>query len=84
MVVVSYSWEGAYGHYYHFQLAAWDSCHLSHGVCLIVGLPPLNSKLSLDASVIFSGRTLKGVCLGGRSMNRRDWLVAFMKSLLTF
>ncbi|XP_021536059.1 alcohol dehydrogenase 1-like [Neomonachus schauinslandi] len=46
------------------MLAAWDSCHLSYGVCLIVGLPPLNSKLSLDASVIFSGRTLKGVCLG--------------------
>ncbi|XP_026365381.1 alcohol dehydrogenase 1-like [Ursus arctos] len=46
------------------MLAAWDSCHLSHGVCLIVGVAPSNSKLSLDASKIFSGRTLKGVCLG--------------------
>lgn len=81
VVVVTYSWEGAYGHYYHYQLAAWDSCHLSHGVCLIVGVAPVNSKLSLAAPMIVSGRTLKGVCLGGRSMTRRGWLVALMKSL---
>ncbi|CAD7693504.1 unnamed protein product [Nyctereutes procyonoides] len=46
------------------MLAAWDSCHRSYGVCLIVGVAPLNSKLSLDAPLIVSGRTMKGVCLG--------------------
>ncbi|XP_029798697.1 LOW QUALITY PROTEIN: alcohol dehydrogenase 1-like [Suricata suricatta] len=46
------------------MIAAWDSCHRSYGVCLIVGLAPSSSKLSLKASEIVSGRTLKGVCLG--------------------
>ncbi|XP_006893169.1 PREDICTED: alcohol dehydrogenase 1-like [Elephantulus edwardii] len=45
--------------------AAWDSCNMSYGVCTILGLAPSNSKLSLDAQMILSGRTLKGVSLGG-------------------
>lgn len=46
------------------MVAAWESCHLSHGVCAIVGLAPPSSQLSLDAAPLISGRTLKGVCLG--------------------
>ncbi|XP_014643411.1 PREDICTED: alcohol dehydrogenase 1-like [Ceratotherium simum simum] len=46
------------------MIAAWDSCHLNYGVCLIVGLAPSNSQLSLDTVKVISGRTLKGVCLG--------------------
>ncbi|KAJ8784368.1 hypothetical protein J1605_008301 [Eschrichtius robustus] len=64
LVVVIYVWECAYGHYYHYQIAAWDSCHLNYGVCRITGLPPPNSQLCLDAPKVVPGRTLKGVCLG--------------------
>ncbi|XP_046948333.1 alcohol dehydrogenase 1-like [Lynx rufus] len=46
------------------MIAAWDSCHRSYGVCLIVGVASSNSQLSLNAPDIISGRTLKGVCLG--------------------
>ncbi|CAK6432952.1 unnamed protein product [Pipistrellus nathusii] len=46
------------------MLAAWDSCNLSYGVCLIVGLAPPNTKLCLGAQKIAPGRTLKGVCIG--------------------
>ncbi|XP_006059263.3 alcohol dehydrogenase 1 [Bubalus bubalis] len=47
------------------MVAAWDSCHLSHGVCIITGVSPPNSKFSLSAQTVPTGRTLKGVCLGG-------------------
>ncbi|KAB1282239.1 Alcohol dehydrogenase 1 [Camelus dromedarius] len=46
--------------------AAWDCCHLSYGVCVIIGMAPHNSQLSLDATKVITGRTLKGVALGGR------------------
>ncbi|XP_049486000.1 alcohol dehydrogenase 6-like, partial [Panthera uncia] len=46
------------------MIAAWDSCHRSYGVCLMVGVASSNSQLSLNAPDIISGRTLKGVCLG--------------------
>ncbi|KAM5255592.1 alcohol dehydrogenase 1-like [Ctenodactylus gundi] len=46
------------------MIAAWDSCHPSYGVCLIIGLAPFESLLSLQATMIISGKTLKGVCLG--------------------
>nr|XP_006208997.2 alcohol dehydrogenase 1-like [Vicugna pacos] len=45
--------------------AAWDCCHLSYGVCVILGWAPQNSQLSLDATKVITGRTLKGVALGG-------------------
>ncbi|XP_010978916.3 alcohol dehydrogenase 1 [Camelus dromedarius] len=45
--------------------AAWDCCHLSYGVCVIIGMAPHNSQLSLDATKVITGRTLKGVALGG-------------------
>ncbi|XP_032752503.1 alcohol dehydrogenase 1-like [Rattus rattus] len=44
--------------------AAWNSCNNSYGVCLIVGLAPSDTHVSLEASKILSGKTLKGVCLG--------------------
>ncbi|XP_059743506.1 class V alcohol dehydrogenase isoform X1 [Bos taurus] len=46
------------------MVAAWDSCHVSHGVCIITGVSPPNSKFSLSAQTVSTGRTLKGVCLG--------------------
>ncbi|KAM6148113.1 alcohol dehydrogenase 1-like [Erethizon dorsatum] len=46
------------------MIAAWDSCQPSYGVCLIIGVAPLNSQLSLHATMIISGKTLKGVSLG--------------------
>uniref|UniRef100_A0A8D1U0B6 Alcohol dehydrogenase-like C-terminal domain-containing protein n=1 Tax=Sus scrofa TaxID=9823 RepID=A0A8D1U0B6_PIG len=46
------------------MVAAWESCHLSYGVCVIIGVTPPNTPFSLDAGNVFSGRTLKGTCLG--------------------
>ncbi|KAM6220958.1 alcohol dehydrogenase 1-like [Rhynchocyon petersi] len=47
------------------MVAAWESCNKSYGVCTILGLASPNFKLSLDAQMIISGRTLKGTALGG-------------------
>uniref|UniRef100_A0A8D0Q5D3 Enoyl reductase (ER) domain-containing protein n=1 Tax=Sus scrofa TaxID=9823 RepID=A0A8D0Q5D3_PIG len=46
------------------MVAAWESCHLSYGVCVIIGVTPPNTPFSLDGGNVFSGRTLKGTCLG--------------------
>nr|XP_048312895.1 alcohol dehydrogenase 1-like [Myodes glareolus] len=46
------------------MLAAWNSCNSSYGVCLIIGVAPVNAQLCLQAVSIVSGKTLKGVCLG--------------------
>lgn len=46
------------------MVAAWNSCNNSYGVCLIVGLAPVDAQLCLEAAKILSGKTLKGVCLG--------------------
>ncbi|XP_052498185.1 alcohol dehydrogenase 1-like [Budorcas taxicolor] len=46
------------------MVAAWDSCHLSHGVCIIIGVSAPGSKFSLSAQSVSTGRTLKGTCLG--------------------
>ena len=51
---------------------------MSHGVCIIIGVSPPNSKFSLSAQTVSTGRTLKGVCLGGKSV-----VYAFTKSLST-
>lgn len=47
------------------MLAAWECCHPSHGVCSIIGVAPPGARVSLTALNLISGRTLKGVCLGG-------------------
>ncbi|KAF4019768.1 hypothetical protein G4228_011443 [Cervus hanglu yarkandensis] len=46
------------------MVAAWDSCNLSHGVCIITGVSAPNLKFSLSGQTVFTGRTLKGACLG--------------------
>uniref|UniRef100_A0A8C3YFV3 Alcohol dehydrogenase 1-like n=1 Tax=Catagonus wagneri TaxID=51154 RepID=A0A8C3YFV3_9CETA len=46
------------------MVAAWESCHLSYGVCVITGVAPPNTPFSLDGGNAFTGRTLKGTCLG--------------------
>lgn len=83
MVIATYQRKCIYIDDYHCQLAAWDSCNLSYGVCLIVGVAPVKTKLCLEAEMIFTGRTMKGVCLGGRWMNRWDQFADLIKSFLT-
>lgn len=83
MVIAIYKRKCTYIDDYHCQLAAWDSCNLSYGVCLIVGVAPQNTKLCLEAEMIISGRTMKGVCLGGRWMNRWNQFFDLMKLFLT-
>ncbi|ERE88512.1 alcohol dehydrogenase 1 isoform X1 [Cricetulus griseus] len=46
------------------MVSAWNSCNNSYGVCLIIGLAPADTQLTLEAAKIVSGKTLKGVCLG--------------------
>ncbi|XP_004875480.1 alcohol dehydrogenase 1 [Heterocephalus glaber] len=46
------------------MVAALESCHMSYGVCVIIGEPPSNSQLSFDPMLILPGRTLKGGILG--------------------
>ncbi|XP_037365550.2 alcohol dehydrogenase 1-like [Talpa occidentalis] len=46
------------------MVAALESCRLSYGVCVIIGVAPSDSKLSFDPSLLLSGRTLKGGALG--------------------
>ncbi|XP_075400985.1 alcohol dehydrogenase 1-like [Tenrec ecaudatus] len=46
------------------MVAAWNSCHISYGVCMIIGLAPSSSYLSLEAPKVITGRTMKGSALG--------------------
>nr|XP_060635174.1 alcohol dehydrogenase 1-like isoform X1 [Anolis sagrei ordinatus] len=48
--------------------AALASCHLGCGICVMVGVPPLGSRLSFDPMLLFTGRTLKGSFIGGWKM----------------
>nr|XP_056711794.1 alcohol dehydrogenase 1-like [Euleptes europaea] len=48
--------------------AALASCHMGCGVCVMVGVPPLDSLLSFDPLLLFTGRTLKGSFIGGWKM----------------
>ncbi|XP_034970078.2 alcohol dehydrogenase 1-like isoform X2 [Zootoca vivipara] len=48
--------------------AALASCHMGCGVCVMVGVPPLGSRLSFDPMLLFTGRTLKGSFIGGWKM----------------
>ncbi|KAJ8784369.1 hypothetical protein J1605_008302 [Eschrichtius robustus] len=42
-----------------------ESCHLSYGVHMIIGVALSNAQLSFDPMLIFSGRTIKGDVIGG-------------------
>nr|XP_005608659.3 alcohol dehydrogenase 1 [Equus caballus] len=46
------------------MVASLESCHLSYGVCVIIGAAPSESQLSFDPMLILAGRTLKGGILG--------------------
>ncbi|XP_027693302.1 alcohol dehydrogenase 1-like isoform X2 [Vombatus ursinus] len=45
------------------MVAALESCNLSYGVCVSLGVPPVKSQLSLDPMKLLSGRTLKACLL---------------------
>ncbi|XP_036618190.1 alcohol dehydrogenase 1-like [Trichosurus vulpecula] len=45
-------------------VAALESCNLSYGVCVVIGLSPAKSQLSFDPMKLLSGRILKGCSLG--------------------
>ncbi|XP_020864044.1 alcohol dehydrogenase 1-like [Phascolarctos cinereus] len=45
-------------------VAALESCNLSYGVCVILGVSPVKSHLPLDPLKLVSGQTLKGCLLG--------------------
>ncbi|KAM4834285.1 alcohol dehydrogenase 1-like [Thomomys bottae] len=46
------------------MVAALESCHMSYGVCVIIGVAPSNAKLSFDPMLLLPGRTLKGEIMG--------------------
>uniref|UniRef100_F6YVG3 Enoyl reductase (ER) domain-containing protein n=1 Tax=Ornithorhynchus anatinus TaxID=9258 RepID=F6YVG3_ORNAN len=46
------------------MIAALESCHLSYGVCVIVGVAPFKARLAFNPMLFLSGRTLKGGSLG--------------------
>ncbi|XP_069486768.1 alcohol dehydrogenase 1-like [Ambystoma mexicanum] len=41
------------------------SCQPGHGTCMIVGVAPKGSRMSIDPLLILTGRTMKGALLGG-------------------
>ncbi|XP_044284684.1 alcohol dehydrogenase 1-like [Varanus komodoensis] len=45
--------------------AALASCHLGHGVCVLVGEPPAGSQLSISPYLLLTGRKLTGCLIGG-------------------
>uniref|UniRef100_A0A8C9NGI5 alcohol dehydrogenase n=1 Tax=Serinus canaria TaxID=9135 RepID=A0A8C9NGI5_SERCA len=58
---VDYSFE-AIGHA-DTMIAALASCNMSTGVCVMAGL--LDSEISIDPTLLLTGRTWKGTALGG-------------------
>ncbi|XP_009099537.3 alcohol dehydrogenase 1-like isoform X1 [Serinus canaria] len=58
---VDYSFE-AFGHA-DTMIAALASCNMSTGVCVMVGLQ--DSEISIDPTLLLTGRTWKGTLLGG-------------------
>ncbi|XP_010635057.1 alcohol dehydrogenase 1 isoform X1 [Fukomys damarensis] len=45
-------------------VAALESCHMSYGVCVMVGESPSNSRLSFDPILLLPERSLKGSIMG--------------------
>ncbi|XP_034970080.1 alcohol dehydrogenase 1-like isoform X1 [Zootoca vivipara] len=46
-------------------VTALKSCHLGHGTCVLVGVPPAGSQLSIEPILLLTGRKLIGSLLGG-------------------
>ncbi|XP_062991739.1 alcohol dehydrogenase 1-like isoform X1 [Elgaria multicarinata webbii] len=47
------------------EVAALASCHLGHGICVLVGAPPAGSQLSFDPTLLLTGKKLIGCLIGG-------------------
>uniref|UniRef100_A0A669QZU5 Enoyl reductase (ER) domain-containing protein n=1 Tax=Phasianus colchicus TaxID=9054 RepID=A0A669QZU5_PHACC len=47
-------------------IAALASCNMNTGVCVLIGEPPAGSTVPIDPFLLLSGRTCKGILLGGR------------------
>ncbi|XP_009700479.1 PREDICTED: alcohol dehydrogenase 1-like [Cariama cristata] len=62
------------------MVAALASCNMNTGVCVMVGLPPSGSMMSVDPMLLLSGRTWKGTLLGGCHM--KDCIPKFISSYL--
>uniref|UniRef100_A0A8B9M601 alcohol dehydrogenase n=1 Tax=Accipiter nisus TaxID=211598 RepID=A0A8B9M601_9AVES len=75
---VDYSFE-AIGHV-DTLTAALASCNMNTGVCVMVGVPPSGSVISIDPMLLLSGRTWKGTLLGGWKM--RDCIATLVSSYL--
>ncbi|XP_051021678.1 LOW QUALITY PROTEIN: alcohol dehydrogenase 1-like [Acomys russatus] len=46
------------------MVTALKTCHVSYGVCVIMGVAPSDSQLSFDPMVLLPGRTLKSSIMG--------------------
>uniref|UniRef100_A0A8C6RP58 Alcohol dehydrogenase 6B (class V) n=1 Tax=Nannospalax galili TaxID=1026970 RepID=A0A8C6RP58_NANGA len=46
------------------MVTALKSCHVSYGVCVIMGVAPTDAQLSFDPVVLLPGRTLKASIMG--------------------
>uniref|UniRef100_A0A8C6XCS0 Alcohol dehydrogenase 6 n=1 Tax=Naja naja TaxID=35670 RepID=A0A8C6XCS0_NAJNA len=46
------------------MLAALNSCQINYGKCIIVGVPPTDSKITFAPGLLFTGRTWKGTLFG--------------------
>ncbi|XP_019470674.1 alcohol dehydrogenase 1-like [Meleagris gallopavo] len=62
------------------QIAALASCNMSTGVCVMIGEPPAGSTVPIDPFLLLSGRTCKGILLGGWKM--RDSIPKLIASYL--
>ncbi|KFP73268.1 Alcohol dehydrogenase 1, partial [Apaloderma vittatum] len=60
--------------------AALASCNMNTGVCVMVGLLPSGSAISIDPMLLLSGRTWKGTLLGGWRL--RDSMPKLVSSYL--
>ncbi|KAM6313269.1 alcohol dehydrogenase 1-like [Aegotheles albertisi] len=75
---VDYSFE-AIGHA-DTMAAALASCNMNTGVCVMIGVGPSGSLISIDPMLLLTGRTWKGSVLGGWKM--RDCIPKLVSSYL--
>ncbi|XP_055970280.1 alcohol dehydrogenase 1-like [Sorex fumeus] len=54
------------------MVAALESCRVSSGVCVVVGVAPTHSQLSFDPALLLPGRTVKGGTMG--EFKTRDFI----------
>uniref|UniRef100_A0A8D2QBP8 Alcohol dehydrogenase-like C-terminal domain-containing protein n=1 Tax=Zonotrichia albicollis TaxID=44394 RepID=A0A8D2QBP8_ZONAL len=76
---VDYSFE-AIGHK-DTMIAALASCNMSTGVCVMIGELDSGSEISIDPTLLLTGRTWKGTVLGG-SWKTRECIPKLVSSYL--